>query len=240
MKRNARYSDRHRLSGLLIFSTAVALLILPIMSPAQEGAERWVTDRLEITMRTGKDNRQSIVRMLRSGTRVEVLEVDNDAGYSRVRTSSGVEGWVLTRFLLREPVARERLPDTERRLRESEAARQTLQAELRELQQEKGRVDRLLEEMQSNENSLERELGRITELSSDTIRVDEANRRLKQRVIDTEREIGQLTTENQNLASRSSREWFIVGAAVLTVGMLLGLIIPRLKWRRRSSWSNRL
>ena len=47
-------------------------------------------------MRTGKSTRQSIVRMLASGTRVELLELDSEAGYARVRTRGGTEGWVLS------------------------------------------------------------------------------------------------------------------------------------------------
>ncbi len=53
---------------------------------------RYVSDSLEITMRSGKSTSHGITRMLRSGTPVEVLETDKKTGYSHVRTRSGKEG----------------------------------------------------------------------------------------------------------------------------------------------------
>ena len=59
---------------------------------------RYVSDRLDIQMRTGKGTKFRILRMLPSGTAVEVLETDTANGYTRVRTPGGVEGWVLSRL----------------------------------------------------------------------------------------------------------------------------------------------
>ena len=70
---------------------------------------RYVSDTLEITMRSGKGTSYGITRMLRSGTRVEVLEEDKKTGYTHVRTAGGKEGWVLSRFLMKGQAARDRL-----------------------------------------------------------------------------------------------------------------------------------
>ena len=61
---------------------------------------RYISDTLEITMRSGKGTNFGITRMLRSGTAVQVLAVDDKSGYTQVRTKSGKEGWVLSRFLM--------------------------------------------------------------------------------------------------------------------------------------------
>ena len=76
---------------------------------------RYVTDELEVTLRSGQSTRNNIVRMLKSGTALEVLEDSGDTGYSLVRLPSGTEGWVLSRFLVNQPVARDVLPDVQRR-----------------------------------------------------------------------------------------------------------------------------
>jgi SH3 domain protein len=57
-------------------------------------------------------------------------------------------------------------------------------------------------------------------------------------LIDIERHIYELESENRKLSARSDREWFIVGAAVVTFGILLGLIIPRLRLQKKSSWGD--
>ena len=72
-------------------------------------APAWVTDQFEITLRSGPSTGNAIQLMLRSGTQLEVLEQDAESGYSRVRTEGGTEGWVLTRYLMRERSAREQL-----------------------------------------------------------------------------------------------------------------------------------
>ena len=84
---------------------------------------RYVSDTLEITMRSGKGTNFGITRMLRSGTPVEVLEVDKKSGYTQVRTKSGKEGWVLSRFLMNGQAARDRLATAEKNLAELELAK---------------------------------------------------------------------------------------------------------------------
>lgn len=189
-------------------------------------------------MRSGKGNQRSIIRQLKSGTRVEVLETDAEAGYTKVRVSSGAEGWVLSRYLRSSPTAKLRLPDLEQRLARSEAQQRELRRELDELKKERSELQRERSELQSSNRSVQSQLERITELSADTIQVDDQNRQLKQRVIDTEQQIEELERANEKLSSRADREWFLIGGVVLTVGLLLGLIIPRINLRKKSSWSD--
>ncbi|NNC76997.1 MAG: TIGR04211 family SH3 domain-containing protein [Woeseiaceae bacterium] len=84
----------------------VALLLMTVTGHAESG---WVTDQFEITLRTGPSTSNAIQLMVSSGTELEVLERDADSGYTKVRTSGGTEGWVLTRYLMPEPSAREQL-----------------------------------------------------------------------------------------------------------------------------------
>ena len=91
---------------------ALSILSLLVILTGNALAEtRYVSDRLEITMRSGTSTSHGILRMLRSGTPVEVLETDKKSGYSRIKTRSGKEGWVLTRFLMNGPAARDRLAE---------------------------------------------------------------------------------------------------------------------------------
>ena len=89
-----------------IFFLVSCLLILSGNAVAET---RYVSDTLEITMRSGKGTSFGITRMLRSGTAVQVLAVDKNTGYTQVRTKNGKEGWVLSRFLMNGQAARERL-----------------------------------------------------------------------------------------------------------------------------------
>ncbi|MDP7093912.1 MAG: TIGR04211 family SH3 domain-containing protein [Gammaproteobacteria bacterium] len=201
-------------------------------------ADNWVTDEFEVMMRTGKSNQKSIIRQLKTGTRVEVLDTDTEAGYTKVRVSSGAEGWVLSRYLRSTPTAKLRVSELEQRLSRSESQRAELRRELDGLKKEQQELQRERSDLQSTNRSVQSQLERVTELSADTIQVDDQNRQLKQRLIDTEQQIEELERSNEQLSSRADREWFLIGGVVLTVGLLLGLIIPRINLRKKSSWSD--
>ncbi len=219
--------------------TAALLMLSLLFAPSAVFAEeRWVTDQFEVMMRSGKSTQQSIVRQLKSGTKVEVLETDQEAGYTRVRVGSGTEGWVLSRYLQNRPTARIQVPELEARLRSAEEQKKKLREETAALQRERNQLQRQLDDLQSDNTSTQKQLERITRLSADTVAVDEQNRQLKQRLIDSERQIDELTVENRQLSSRANREWFLIGGAVLMAGLLLGLILPRISWKKKSSWSD--
>lgn len=216
--------------GLLLWVTSVTGVY------AQQGAPRWVTDEFEITMRKGKDSRQAIIRMLPSGTRVELLESDREAGYSYVRTSSGAEGWVLNRYLLRSPPARVTLPDLQSRLKSSEDKAKELQQQVRTLTDEKNALQGQVRQLEGSGEGLETELDNLKRLSANVIKIDEQNNNLQRRLVENERILEELEADNQRLSSRANREWFVIGGFVVMIGFVAGLIVPRIRWRRKSGW----
>ena len=232
--------SRERTFFALACSVAFCLLLAvgPAAAQGQGGASRWVTDSFEITMRNGKGNRQAIVRMLRSGTKIELLETDEEAGYSRVRTNSGAEGWVLNRYLLRNPPPRVVMPDIEARFRASESKRKELQEKLRTIERDRDQSKRQLNSAQASGQGLQKELDDLRRLSASAIQLDSQNKSLRQSLAETQATVEKLQIENRRLGSRANREWFIIGALVVIVGMLIGLILPRIRWRKKSSWGD--
>ncbi len=74
------------------------LLLIALLTalPAAALAASYVTDKLEVTLRTGPGLDYRIVTMLKAGQRLEVLG-DGD-GWTNVRTA-GKEGWLVSRFI---------------------------------------------------------------------------------------------------------------------------------------------
>ncbi len=99
-------------------------------------------------------------------------------------------------------------------------------------------LEREIGELQATSSSQRSQLERITRLSAETIQVDQQNTELKKRLAESEQQIEKLQSENRQLASRANREWFLIGGAVLVAGLLLGLILPRISWRKKSSWGD--
>ena len=187
-------------------------------------------------MRNGKSNKQAIVRMLSSGTKLEVLQRDDEAGYAFVRSRSGAEGWVLTRYLLRRPPARITLPTIEAQLAKGAEERKKLNRDLRGVREENAALKRQLNQTESSGDDLQRELARISSLSSNTVQIDAENRQFKEALAETQQALEDSRDESRRLASRSNREWFVIGALVVMFGILVGLIVPRIRWKKKSSW----
>ena len=66
----------------MMFNTRIRALCLLLLLPvAQAGAQTvWVSDQFEVMLRTGPSTSNAIERMLRSGTQLEVIERDDEAG----------------------------------------------------------------------------------------------------------------------------------------------------------------
>ena len=63
------------------------------------------------------------------------------------------------------------------------------------------------------------------------------NQQLKEQTLSLSAQLESLKRDFTVLREGRNRDWFIAGAGVLFAGMLLGLIIPRIRWKRRRSWS---
>jgi SH3 domain protein len=198
---------------------------------------RYVTDRTIVELRRGPSTEYLILRNLEAGERVEVLEMNEEQGYSRVRVADqGTEGWILTRFLMAEPIARERLAVAERTLATARERVGTLEAENRELARDLATVRTELEQAQANHGTASRELADIRTAAANVVDIRDQNSRLQQRLVQRDQEVEQLTADNARLAGRNTQNWFVVGAGVLLAGIVVGLVAPTLRRKRRSDW----
>ena len=216
---------------LSLFLTA---LILPILVQAQN--MQYVSDQLIITLRTGQGSQYQILKTLPSGTRLEVLETGEDTGYTKVRVADGMEGWVLSRYLTPEPIAKEKLAVAESKLQRLLEQNNALKEELVTLKKSSADLEAERNALLSQTDSANAELERLNQVAAQPILLDKQNRELKQQNVSLEKELQLIQQENQVLKDRSQREWFIAGAGVLLGGMLLGLILPKLRWRKKSGW----
>ncbi len=218
-------------------NNARLLFLLALFVAGQAmGETLYVSDTLEITMRSGKGTSYGITRMLRSGTQVEVLDEDKKTGYTHVRTKSGKEGWVLSRFLMKTPAARDRLAGAEKQFAEMQLENRKLETTLASLKDEKVKLSKNLGSLDSESRKVNQELAEIKRTASSALAIDTENKELKTRVVSIERELQTLQQENEGLKDRTARDWFMVGAAVVLLGIIVGLIIPRIRWRKKSSW----
>ena len=211
----------------------LAALLLPVAAFAESA---WVTDQFEITLRSGPSTNNAIQLMLGSGSRLEVLERDPDSGYSHVRTQGGTEGWVLTRYLMNEASAREQLERLTSQLTNANSRGSSLDTQLKAIRSAYDEASRNIQALERDKAALERELAEIKRTAADVLSVNEQNKSLMDELTAAQIRADTLEQENRALASQTKRYWFMAGALVLLVGVLLGIWLPRIRWQRRSRY----
>jgi SH3 domain protein len=217
---------------------AGAFFLTITLSTAAMAETLWVSDVFEVTLRTGPTTSNAIQMMVESGTALEVLERDADAGYTRVRTNGGTEGWVLSRYLMTEASAREQLQTLTRQLTSANAEGSSRESQLGAIRGEYESAKRRIAELERSEASLQQELAEIRQTAANTLAIDSQNKSLQQQLTDTEIQVSVLEQANETLSGQTTRNWFITGALVLFGGVLLGLILPRMKWQKKSRYDS--
>jgi len=214
-----------------------AICLLVLVPLAQAGAQTvWVSDQFEVMLRTGPSTNNAIERMLSSGTSLEVLERDEEAGYSRVRTAAGTEGWVLTRYLMNEASAREQLATLTGRLTNANAQGTSLSSQLDAVKGEYDSASRQIAALEREKQGLEQELAEIKRTAANVLSINNQNKELREQLANAEIQAATLEQQNRELSGQTTRYWFMTGALVLVVGMILGIWLPRIRWQRRSRY----
>ena len=225
---------------MMISTRLLRRLILVVASCAAfstaNAQSAWVSDEFEVTLRTGPSTSNAIELMVSSGTGLEVLEEDPESGYTRVRTGGGTEGWVLTRYLMDEPSAREQLDTLTRQLTSAAEEGASMGSQLNAIRGEYESANRTIEQLEQNNERLQSQLDDVTQKAANTLAIDQQNQDLQQKLTDAEIQVNVLEQEKDRLLRQSNRNWFITGALVLIGGVLLGLILPRMKFQRRSRY----
>ena len=201
---------------MLKITLAVVCLLIASASQSLCAKTKYVTDEFEIMMRTGQGNQFGILRQLKSGTALVILE--ENPKYTKVRMPSGSEGWVLTRYLIDQPSGRDQAAAVQLKydkLKENFNAR---------VEQEK--------------SGLRKEITRLQNIAKKPLELQQENAALKDQ-LEEQREIyAALVAESEILKSPyKDRQWFIMGAFVVVASMIFGIILTRIPWQRKKRWN---
>jgi SH3 domain protein len=213
----------------------VLLFVLAVASGAAHGqVTRYVTDSLKLESRSGPGVGNRIVKMLRSGTPVQVVEQRD--GWSRIEIAGEGEAWILSRYLMDEASARDQVAD-------AQAMREGVEGRISSIREQRGTATETVAILEAERSQLaERaqalaaELEQLKRTAASAVAVKNDNERLRRTSANNARTLQDLREDYVVLKKSRERDWFIAGAAVLFGGIVLGLIIPKLRFRRRRGW----
>lgn len=195
---------------------------------------RYVVDNLIITMRSGQSTQHQILRTWPSNTALEILETGEK--YSKARGPDGTEGWVLNQYITDKPTAKLLLATANKELSKAKSENQQLKTELSALQNKEGNLSKQQRELSRENKKQADELTHLRRVAAKPLQLENENQRLKKELLNLESQHELLLQENQMLSDSSDREWFINGAITVFFSVLLGVFLPNLRRRKKSSW----
>ena len=223
--------------GIMGFGLAI-ILIFFAANESKASQLAYVTDFQKITLRTGPSLDNKIIAFLVSGQALDVIESQDKWSRVKIIDEGGVEkeGWVLTQFLTEQKpyklqvnalmsenkMLKEELGPIKQRLEESVNREKTLSIKLMD-------SEAALHTLQKDFAALKQGASEYLKLKTD---YDETQSDLIKKI--QQNKI--LTTENTRLKESERNKWFLSGALVLFLGLLVGLMFGRQQKKRKSTY----
>ena len=207
------------LIGLMMFSTAAT------------AATRYVSDELSINMRRGPGTGYRISELLNAGERLNTLSEAN--GWTQVRTSDGTTGYVLTRFLSEQPAARTRIASMQEQTEQFKKENEELKQQLEEVRSGSQELTETKSALQSENEDLKQRLQQLRETSADAVRISNENEKFREELLSMRSDNERLRHENAALQSR--RDGMKIGALIMIGGIIVGLVLPLFRRKRKGS-----
>lgn len=221
------------MKNLLAF-ILVATTALPVIAQT-----KFVDDTLFVPLRSGAGTSFRIVHKgIKSGTPLEIINADKSTGYSEVRTPSGLTGFLPSRYLTNEPIARAKLAKANKELSQTQANNKQLKAELSTLKSEYRKATKGLKDTETQLASTSKELSNVKSISANALNLDSRNRELRESNEQLRNELELLQAENIRLKDKSESNMMIIGGALVLLGVIIALLIPMLKPSKKTdSWA---
>lgn len=206
-----------------------------LLVAASSMAAQYVSDQLSINMRSGPGTKYRIERMLDAGAKLQMLGGSSN-GWTHIRTASGQSGYVLSRFISDQPAARNEMADLKQQTAQLQSDNADLKKELSQALHGSDKLGELKKNLVSENQQLKTQLQNIRETSADAIRIGKENEKYRKQLMTLRSDVDRLKHQNQALQSR--RDGMKIGALILFGGILLGLVLPMFRRRRKGNWDS--
>ena len=191
----------------------------------------YVNDNVKITLRTGQGINHKVLAMIKIGQEVEVLQPDDE--WTQIQLPSGVEGWVLTRFLTYDKPCRLEFGILKKKYETLSTQSAFLLKENRIYKEESKRLRTELSGSKEMLAAISKSYDTLKKESADFLELKSKHEVTSSQLSDQTKKAEKLEEELSKLLSHRNIIWFLSGAGVLVLGMLIGYNARR--QRRKSS-----
>ena len=212
------------------FSIFIGVWMILFCSTVQ-AETMYVSDDIKITLRTGQGIDHKILAMIKIGQEVEVLQPDDD--WTQIQLPSGMEGWVLTRFLTYDKPCRLEFGILKKKYETLSTQSASLLKENRIYKEESKRFRTELSGSKEMLAAISKSYDTLKKESADFLELNSKHEVTSSELSDQTKKAEKLEEELSKLLSHRNIIWFLSGAGVLVLGMLIGYNARR--QRRKSS-----
>ena len=221
------------------------ILLLVTLAPARaesgpgpaapSPAASYVSDSVQIPLRAGASNRHKVIGAVRSGSPVSVLKVD--AAYTQIRTPAGMKGWLPNDQLTHTPSSQEQLAETRKELEQLKTRYFEIQQHMDSMASNPDGKTVSYPQLYEEALRLRQQLAQYRKVAADTVAIDERNKALQEQAVTLERELQIVQQENQRLRNDNDSIRLLMGVVILGAGLLVALMVPRIREQKRAEWS---
>jgi SH3 domain protein len=201
-------------------------------SATAKNLKAYITDEFYVPVRSLPDtNGRVIHKGLKSGTSLQLIEASD--GWSRIKTEFDLEGWIQTRYVKTDPIAKVLLTLADQKNKQLESLNKELEKAIKVEQPTKELARQKIAALSIENERLTNELG---DFSSKTARAMATQDQIQSLVSHN----NLLTQQNDVLKARLSNfekddlyRSFLYGGLAVFLGAILSALVPRLRGRRR-------
>ncbi len=205
-----------------MYKIILILLLLPNILLAKSIV--YVSDQVEIPIRVEGSSRSKILKMSPSGEQLELLK-NTKIGWTQIKTSNGLIGWISSRYLISDEPASLKLIALNSKYNANFIQYQQQTKHLKE-------VEKTLNDVQNKYKNLAIEQAKTkskieyAELTyENSLQIERENQQLGNKVLQLESKIQILKKNDDYNSDQSSRNWMIVGSLIFAFGTILGIIL---------------
>ena len=211
-------------------SISILMSLFVISAAAAEteitaGKIMYVSDKFEITLRTGPGVDRKIISLIRSGQQLEILTGGDE--WAQVRLPNEREGWVLTRYITKTQPSAMVIKKLKARI-ESLVEKNSRIAELNSEFKQENKV--LKGDVQVNQQKLKivnQDFVNLKKNSSGYIKLKTRYDDMLKKLKEATEKADKFEDETLLLSRNKNVKWFLGGAGVLLLGFIIGFSSKR-------------
>ena len=186
----------------------------------------YVTEKLEVPLRTEPDFDAKIEKMLVTGTEMILLE-RSDEGWAKIE-NEGIIGWITSHYITNNEPAYIKLENLEIKHTELSQKHLKITEKLKLVRKYRNEYKQKYLKYKLINNKMRKEKKYMQNTFKSALSLDTNNQKLTQQNLTLQAQIKLLEENKVSNKDKSAQNWFMVGGFILFLGAILGALLPKI------------